>query len=171
MPSPTSHMIGRVGSAAAALTIMVSASPATSQGQRGSMEPFREFVGSWSGSGRISLAHGSSERIRCQVVHMTGSDAGNLRSRVRCASDNYRFELNSDVNYQVGALLGAWREVSRNVSGGLSGTASPGQITARINASGFSATLALAVRGRQQSITFNSQGAEFTGMEINLTRR
>jgi hypothetical protein len=164
-------LAGRAALQSSAVLLALLCISARAEAQRRSVEPFREFIGSWSGAGTISLANGSSEPIRCQAVYANGTDASNLRSTVRCASDSYKFELNSDVSYQAGTLSGNWREASRNISGSLTGSAEPGQITARIDAPGFAAGLALAARGKQQSVTLRSQGTELTGMSINLTRR
>ena len=167
MTSTLSPRRALLGSALAA-SLALSLAPAHAER---TTSPFDDFVGQWAGNGTVSLANGASERIRCQAAYATGSDSSNLRSIIRCASDSYKFELNSDVSYQAGTLSGNWREASRNISGSLTGSAEPGQITARIDAPGFAAGLALAARGKQQSVTLRSKGTELTGISINLTRR
>jgi hypothetical protein len=117
------------------------------------------------------MANGSSEPIRCRAEFASGTDANNLRSSVRCASASYNFELSSDITNQAGSLSGTWREVSRNISGVLSGSASPGQITARIETTGFAASLALAAQGKRQSVTLRSQSSALAGLNISLVRR
>ena len=171
MLDPAPRTLGPFVTRAGALAAMLLLATDGGLAQRGPAGPFDNFVGSWSGSGTISLTNGSNERIRCQAAHALGNDAYNLRSTLRCASDSYRFELNSDVNYRGGAISGAWREASRNLSGLLSGSARPGELAARIDTPGFSANLTLAARGDRQSVTLQSQGTELTGVSIALTRR
>jgi hypothetical protein len=161
------HFATRAGALSAMLLLLTPGSLA----QRGSAGPFDNFVGSWSGSGTVSLMNGANERIRCQAAHALGNNPNNLRSTLRCASASYSFELNSDVNYRGGAISGAWREASRNMAGFLSGSARPGELAARIDSPGFSASLTLATRGDRQSVTLQSQGTELTGVTIALTRR
>jgi hypothetical protein len=132
---------------------------------------FQGLVGSWSGNGTVTLANGSRERIRCQAAYALGNDANNLRSALRCASDSYKFELNSDVNSRAGALSGAWRESTRGLTGAVSGSVTGDDVKARIESPGFAADLSLATSGNRQTVTLNSQGTELSGVSITLTRR
>ena len=135
------------------------------------VSPFAAMVGTWSGNGTVSLTNGSSERIRCQAAYAIGDASNNLRSVLRCASDSYKFELNSDVNSRAGALTGAWREATRGLTGGMSGTFNGKDVRARIESPGFSADLMLETNGNSQTVTLRSQGTELTGVAITLSRR
>jgi hypothetical protein len=161
-PGPSHAICGVFALALLALSPSVHA-------QQGS--PFGELVGSWSGNGTVALANGSKERIRCQAAYALGNDANNLRSALRCASDSYKFELNSDVVSRGGILSGAWREATRGLTGGLSGTLRGDDVQARIESPGFVADLSLVTNGSRQTVTLSSQGTELTGVSISLTRR
>lgn len=161
-PGPSRALCG-----AFALAVLVPPPWAQAQ-QRAS---FEGLVGSWSGSGTVALANGSKERIRCQAAYALGNGADNLRSALRCASDSYKFELNSDVTNRGGTLSGAWREATRGLTGGLSGTLKGGDVQARIESPGFNADLSLVTNGNRQTVTLNTQGTELTGVSIALTRR
>jgi hypothetical protein len=54
-----------------------------------------------------------------------------LQQNLRCASDSYRFDVNSNVVSDGGALTGSWSEINRNVFGNLSGRVNGSQIQAR----------------------------------------
>ena len=145
--------------------------PALAERSSQAAGPFAALVGSWSGSGTVSLANGSNERMRCQAAYATGNDLNNLRSVLRCASDSYKFELNSDVRDEGGKITGAWREATRNVTGPIAGTASGGDLQANIDMPGFAARLTIATQGNRQVVSVSSQGTDLTGVSITLNRR
>jgi hypothetical protein len=147
---------------------LLALSPSAQAQQGGS---FDTLIGTWSGTGTVSLASGAKERIRCQAAYALGNDANNLRSALRCASDSYKFELNSDVNSRGGTLSGAWREVSRGLTGALSGTLKGADVQARIDSPGFGADLSLVTRGTRQTVTLSSQSTELTDVSITLTKQ
>src|SRR6185295_19574562 len=100
---------------------------------------FTAFAGNWSGSGTIVTKDGARERIRCRS---SNSESGNgLKLTRRCASDSYKFELQSDITSSGGAISGSWNETTRGVYGTLSGKMGGGRITATAQAVGFSAGL------------------------------
>src|ERR1700686_2562456 len=78
---------------------------------------FTNLAGSWSGEGRVDLQDGTSERIRCRASYSVGDGGSTLQQQLRCASDNYRFEVSSSVQSQGGARSGSWSEPTRNVTG------------------------------------------------------
>ena len=156
-----------------ALVFLFLAGQAPALAERSSQNagPFAALVGSWAGNGTVSLSNGSSERIRCQAAYATGTDLNNLRSVLRCASDSYKFELNSDVKDEGGKISGAWREATRNVTGPIAGTASGGDLQANIDMPGFAAGLSIATRGDKQLVSLRSQGSELTGISITFSRK
>ena len=164
------HMLTRTFPRTMRLAIFVVAllhSSAPSHAQQG---PFAGLSGSWSGGGLIRLASGQRERLRCRANYNVSENGTRLQQSLRCASDSYRFDVNSNIVSEGGALSGSWSETSRNVSGSVSGRVSGGQIQARIDGAGFSASLALNTRGDRQSVTIESPGHEVTEVSVTLTR-
>jgi hypothetical protein len=135
------------------------------------VSPFGAMVGTWSGNGTVSLTNGSSERIRCQAAYAIGDASNNLRSVLRCASDSYKFELASDVKDVGGAISGAWKEVSRNVTGPVAGTVRLGDLQASIDMPGFAASLNIKTQGDRQVVSLQSLGTELAGVSITLSRK
>jgi hypothetical protein len=131
--------------------------------------PFAGLAGSWTGSGSISLSDGSKERLRCRAPYQVSAGDARLQQNLRCASDSYRFDLQSDVVSERGAISGTWSEASRGISGGLSGRASSGTISAVVDAPGFSANLSVATRGNHQSFSILSQG-DIRRVSITMVR-
>jgi hypothetical protein len=70
--------------------------------------PFAGMAGSWAGSGRIDLQDGTSERIRCRASYSVGGDGLSFQQQLRCASDSYKFDVNSNVQSHGGSLSGTW---------------------------------------------------------------
>lgn len=133
-------------------------------------QPFAGMAGVWSGRGTISLAGGSREAIRCRATYAVRSDGDGLQQTLRCASDSYKFELSSNVIARGGKLTGTWSEATRNVSGDLEGTTSHGKFQVVVSAPAFSANLQLVTKGNSQSVVIRSEGSEFQGVNISLTR-
>jgi hypothetical protein len=132
--------------------------------------PFAGMAGSWSGTGAITLASGSHERIRCRAVYESPSGGKTLALRLRCASDSYNFDLNANLTHNGDSVSGSWNELTRNVSGSVSGRASGGTIQAVVSAAVFSANLTLTTKGTRQSVSIRSQGTEFSEAAITLNR-
>lgn len=132
--------------------------------------PFAGLSGSWSGSGFIKLASGQRERLRCRANYNVGESGTRLQQSLRCASDSYRFDVNSNIVSEGGALSGSWTETSRNASGSVSGRVSGGEIQARIDGAGFSARLTLNTRADRQSVTIASPGHDITEVSVALAR-
>jgi hypothetical protein len=83
---------------AAALGLVLSFAPGP-----GHAEIFSHLAGSWAGSGTISFNSGTRERIRCRAQYAPGDGGTSLRLELRCASDSYKFELQSNLTSSAGA--------------------------------------------------------------------
>lgn len=131
--------------------------------------PFAGLAGSWKGAGSISLSDGSKERLQCRATYQVSAGDARLQQSLRCASDSYRFDLNSDLVSQQGTIAGTWSEASRGISGSLAGRASSGSISAVADAPGFSANLSVTTRGNQQSFSIVSHG-DIRSVSITMVR-
>ncbi len=145
----------RLFSAVGMSTLLLLSVPATGA----QPSAFTDLGGAWTGGGTVSLSDGSTERIRCRANYSVGDGGTTLKQTLRCASDSYKFNLNSDVVSQGGSVSGTWSESSRNINGSLRGRASGDRITVFVEAAGFSANLTLTTHGSRQSISITSQGA------------
>jgi hypothetical protein len=146
----------------AALMLSVSAGHAQSG-------PFAGFDGSWSGTGTVSLADGSTEHLRCKAAYKVNASGLGLKQDLECASDSYKFDLTSDVTSQGDRISGNWSEASRKIFGSLQGTAGGGQIDVFVEASGFAANLTLRTNGTKQVVQISSKG-EIRGVNITMNK-
>lgn len=154
----------------AAVTAILGLSLVSAESFAQSGQPFAGMSGVWSGKGSISLEGGMREAIRCRATYAVRSDGNALQQTLRCASDSYKIELTSNVVASGGKLSGTWSESTRNVSGDVEGTTSGGRFQVMVRAGTFSANLALTTRGNSQSVVIRSEGGEFKGANITLTR-
>jgi hypothetical protein len=153
------------GIAASVLALVFAASP--SQGQQ---SPFTGFAGSWAGTGTIGMSNGTRERIRCRASYALGGGGSTLQQNLRCASDSYRFELNSNVGYSGGNVSGTWNEATRGIGGSISGAGKMSEIRVRADGPGFSANLLLTTRGDRQQVALRTASGDISEVSITLNR-
>jgi hypothetical protein len=130
---------------------------------------FDNLAGRWSGEGTIRTTSGSSERIRCRATYQAYAESG-LRQELLCASDSYKFEVRSDFVQKDGAISGQWAEMSRNLSGNLSGKANGNTIQAKVEGGGFAAQLSVATNGNRQAVTIVPKGTDVLEVTVNMSR-
>ena len=132
--------------------------------------PFAVLSGSWSGGGTITMSNGAKERIRCRAQYNVGGAGADLDLTLRCASDSYTFELQSNASYANGAVTGTWNEKTRGVGGSIEGSGNGGLIKVRVSGI-ISASLALNTVANQQSISIQAPGTEMQNVAISLSRK
>ena len=131
-------------------------------------QQFNQFVGNWSGSGTITVKDGERERLRCRGQFTGGGSALNMH--LRCASDSYKFELQSDIRSDGNNISGSWNELTRHVYGSISGRIAGNRIDASAVAAGFTASISLATRGNNQQVLIRAPGSEISEVSISLAR-
>lgn len=162
--SPSRIRISTLCAAAFAAAVVLGPAPG-----RADPGPFDNFSGSWTGSGTIAIADGGHERIRCKGTYRVAPGGNSLQQTLRCASDSYRFDLNSTVAARGNTVSGTWTEESRNINGTLEGTISGGHIEALVSANAFAANFSMTARGNRQSVSITSKG-ELRAVNITLSK-
>lgn len=130
---------------------------------------FNGYAGQWTGNGTITIANAGTERIRCKGTYTVNNSGNTLQLALRCASDSYRFDLNSEVTAYGENLSGSWTESSRNVNGSVSGRVSGGQVSALVQTNGYAANFSISTRGSKQSVHVTSKG-DLRDVTISLTK-
>ncbi len=160
---PTRH--GLLASLAVCTLAVASTARASDAG------PFSGLSGAWSGKGTVSMQDGTRERLRCRATYSTQPEGYGLNQVLRCASASYQFDIKSFVQASSGGeLSGHWDELTRQVSGDLSGRVSPGLIQTAVAAIGFSAQLSVVTRGRHQSVSIVPTGTDVRQVDIKMKR-
>jgi hypothetical protein len=133
--------------------------------------PFAPLAGQWSGIGSVSFSSsGARERLRCRAVYQAPDAGQTLALRLRCASDSYNFDLNGNLTRQGDTVSGQWMEITRNITGSLTGRLSGASIQAVASAGIFSANLTLTTHGTKQQVSIRIQGTEVTEAAISLNK-
>lgn len=132
---------------------------------------FSGMEGAWAGGGTVVLASGTRERLRCRAQYLVQNDDNNLQQALRCASDSYKFELNSYIDHKDGVISGSWNELTNEVSGKITGSYNAGRIEASVDGTGFSAVIAVITRGNEQSVSIVPKETDVREVSITLRRR
>ncbi len=139
--------------------------------QSGSEGLFKGLSGTWQGTGTITVSNGSNERIRCRASYSVTPSGETLRQDLRCASDSYKFQVESDVVTDAsGALSGTWTETTRQVTGAVNGRITPGIININVKGSVFSAVLAVETKGDRQAVSIRPEGTDVKSIRIDMRR-
>jgi hypothetical protein len=158
------HSLATAAAAAALLALVALPGSASA-----SSSPFAGLSGSWSGGGVITMASGLKERIRCRARYDVGGSGASLDLTLRCASDSFNFELQSNVAHSNGVVSGTWAEMTRHVGGNINGVANGNQIQVRVSGT-LSALLAMSTNANRQSISIEAPGSEMSSVAISLNR-
>jgi hypothetical protein len=148
-----------------AVTLIASESTAATPG------PFRNFIGEWSGRGQLVGSDGHRESMRCrgEDSEVNGGAAVNLA--IVCASESFKFDIRSHIDASGESVKGYWSEVSRNVSGNLTGRIAENQLEGQISSTAFNAAISLTSSGRTQAVSIRPSGGDVADVRIDLRRR
>jgi hypothetical protein len=124
--------------------------------------------GSWQGRGMVNRQDGSKERLRCQASYSNSSPTINMM--LTCASDSYKFELQSNFKSDAGKLSGTWSETTRRLQGNIAGNVEGDTVRARVNSDTFSAFLNVRTVGAQQTVIIESPGSTISNVSISLRK-
>jgi hypothetical protein len=131
---------------------------------------FSRLAGTWSGGGTVMMSDGQVERIRCRAEADVADHGDSMRQHLRCASDSYNFDIQNEVTARGGEISGNWDESTHNISGQISGTASPERVQARVDGGSFSADVTMVSRGNSLRVTLDPQGSDVRQVEVVLRR-
>jgi hypothetical protein len=134
------------------------------------VHPFAMLAGTWTGGGKIDLTNDIHEKLRCRATYTYNQSSNGLALAIRCASDNYKFELTSNVVDRGGNLSGTWNETAYGVSGTISGRVNGGHISAVAKGDSFTAALSVNTNGNRQSVTITPQATYIINVQIGLGR-
>jgi hypothetical protein len=134
------------------------------------LHPFAAMAGTWTGGGTIDLTNDIHEKLRCRATYTYGQSNNSLALAIRCASDNYKFELTSNVTEKGGQFSGQWKETAYDVSGSISGRVNGGRISAVAKGEKFNAALSVNTTGNRQSVTITPQATYIINVQISLNR-
>jgi hypothetical protein len=150
--------------AAPAVTAILFASWPAGQAAAG---PFDVLLGSWGGSGQITMTDGRKERLKCNAYYTGGGTQ--LGMAIRCQSESSNVEIRSKLSQSGGRTTGTWEERTFNASGSAVGQASSSKINLQISG-GVSGTMSVSYSGSRQSVAISTQGIALKSVTITLSR-
>jgi hypothetical protein len=150
----------------AALLLAAASGPALAQ----AAGVFAGLEGAWSGEGSAKLADGSIAPLRCRATYAVSGGGDHLDQTLDCASQRQNFAFRIALDQTSGAVVGDWRELTRQVQGGVSGQAGRGKIDIVARGQGFSAQASVVTRGGRQSLAIAAAGGGFSSATIVLRR-
>jgi hypothetical protein len=131
--------------------------------------PFDGLSGMWSGSGTVTYASGTKERLRCRVQYVQ-NNVDNLQQALRCASDTYKFEINAYFDHANGKIAGIWSELTMELRGTLTGTVSGERIDGNLEGPGFAAQLVVTTHGDRQHVTIVAELEDIRAVDIEVRK-
>ena len=132
--------------------------------------PLSAFAGNFHGGGAVIGSDGHRERISCRARGGVGEGGHALSQTITCASDSYRFNINSNVIAEGGRVSGQWSESTRGVSGSISGSVGKGRFSGGVNGGGFTASVSLRATGRGLSMSLAPSGGDVSRVDVSLSR-
>lgn len=169
MFSHFTRSIGVLTSGAIAAVLITAGSGITAAAEQPGI--FLSLSGDWSGDGVVATKSGTNENIRCKAKYIVNSNGDNLQQALRCASDSYKFEINSTMSYVNGGIVGTWADAVANVAGQLTGNVYPDRIKGSVNGSIFSAAVAVVSDGTRQSVILEPTGTSIKTVTITMKKR
>jgi hypothetical protein len=132
--------------------------------------PFAAMAGSWTGGGTIELTGEIKENLRCRANYTYGAAASSLALSIRCASDNYKFELTSNVVERRGQISGTWSEAAYKASGQISGRVSGNHIAALARSDTFTSDLAVTTTANRMMVTMTPKATYVIAVKMAFNR-
>ena len=130
--------------------------------------PFDALTGQWSGSGKMNMSDGNSERIRCRSTYNASKDGHGFDLRLQCASDSYKIGAHASIRLNGDQLSGIWDESNYNLQGNVSGSAEGNTVDATLETSGIQMRLYIVTSGASQTVYIvPQQGLPIKSVHIN----
>lgn len=131
---------------------------------------FAQMAGTWTGGGTIELTGEIKENLRCRANYNHGAANNSLALSIRCASDNYKFELASNVVERGGRISGTWSEAAYKVSGQISGRIQGNHIAAVANGDSFTSDLAVTTTANRMMVTMTPKATYVIAVKMAFNR-
>jgi len=160
------RMSGAAALAVAAFLLATGAGSALAQAG----EIFAGLEGAWSGEGAAKFSDGSTTPLYCRASYAVSGGGDHLDQGLDCSSPRQAFAFRIELDQTNGAILGAWRELTRQVQGGVTGAGGPGRFELAARGQGFSAQASVVTQGARQSLAITTAGGGFASASIVLRR-
>jgi hypothetical protein len=149
----------------------VSAEPTAAPVVSSAPWPPPEFLGRWTGEGRLGFREGKTESVKCRVTYFADGDhAATLKQNVRCATPGAAVEIKSEITESAGALSGVWTETVHNLSGDITGVRTAQGFRVHVKNTDLDANMDLILTDTAQVIEIQFHNSMLLGLSIVLTK-
>ena len=101
----------------------------------------------------FGIRDGGTEAVKCRVTYILAGGSGDeLKQTIRCAAPSGSIEVQSLVTHSAGKLSGTWKELSRDMSGELTGEVTPKGYRVTIKGSALSANMTIILVGDTKQV-------------------
>lgn len=134
------------------------------------VSPFERLVGRWVGEGRLGVRDNPTETVKCRVTYLHVKDGDQLRQTIRCASAGGSIEVQSLVSHISGNLAGSWKELTRDMSGEVSGSVTPKGFKVAVKGESLTANMDIVLVGAKQVIEIQFINSSLIGLTLVLEK-
>jgi hypothetical protein len=132
--------------------------------------PFDGLAGKWTGTGLLTYADGTRERLQCTATYEQ-SVSDSIKQTLLCKSDSYLFRIKAFYQSDASSLTGSWQETEMDVHGRLTGSVQDGRISGKLSGPGFEATVVVDTKGNKQTVLIDAPGQQrITQVAISVSR-
>ena len=127
----------------------------------------QDMAGYWTGNGKVVLANGSSESVKCVVIYKV-SPTG-FRQTIRCASQGFSFNGTAELEVtQGGAVTGNWTENTYSAKGDVTGKTTDKGFTLAISGATFTAVMDATTTTCKQTLDIVPTGLDVARISLGL---
>jgi hypothetical protein len=127
----------------------------------------QELAGYWTGVGKIILANGNTESVKCVVTYkVTGSQ---LKQNLRCAGQGYSLNGSADLEIAPsGSVTGSWTENTYSAKGDVTGKATDRGFSLSISGPNFTAAMDATTTACKQTLEIVPKGFDVSRISLGL---
>ena len=163
----------RLGMAALMFSgLCLAASPPSSAidgAQTAAQWPPQEFLGRWTGDGRLGFKDGKFEAVTCRVTYIA-EEAIKFKQSVRCATAGAKIEVLSTIAETAGALSGTWTETVYDMKGEISGRRTDQGFRVEVKSDRLAANMDLLLIDDTQLVEIQFHDSTLLGLTLKLKK-
>lgn len=131
--------------------------------------PPSEFLGRWTGEGRLGFKDGKFESVTCRVTYIA-EEAVKLKQTVRCATSGAKIEVLSTITETAGALSGTWTETVYDMKGDISGKRTDQGFRVQVTSDRLAANMDLLLIDDTQLVEIQFHDSTLLGLTLKLKK-
>jgi hypothetical protein len=132
--------------------------------------PFADLPGRWVGEGRIGMAEGKMESVKCRATYFVNPAGNELKQNIRCASAGGKVEVKSTVIAKDAKLTGQWNELVYNLGGDMTGEVTERGFRITVRGGDLTANMDVIVMNDRQIVEIQFFNSSLRGLTLILKK-